>query len=129
MVVDDLVRAKLLDEIKVSRTRGGDDLEPGELGKLERKQSDGSGTTVNEDPFGAVGLGGRVGQAETGVQDLCGCGETYAVRRRFPQTDGSGRGYFPEQVALYSGVLWAKPSAIVSSPSPARTYQQTTPCP
>lgn len=106
VVVDDFVGAVLLNEIKVSGTGRGNDLESREFSQLNGEESDRGGSAVDEDPLGAIGLLRRVGQAETGVEDLGGGGEAYAVCWGFSKTDGAGGRDSPQEVALYSGVFW-----------------------
>lgn len=107
MVIHHIIRSKLLDELVVFRTRRRDNLVPGALGHLQRKQPDTGRSAVDQDPVLSVCLLRRVRQAETRVEDLSGRRESDTVDWSLVQRDLTLGGDLPCKIALHPQVLYS----------------------
>ena len=86
MIVDANVRSILLDKIEIPGATRRNDLVTGKLGKLNGKEPDTCGSTVDEEPFLLPGdFGGRVGDVEALIKGLTGRAEADAVDGSFAQ--------------------------------------------
>lgn len=125
MVIHNLIRAEFLGEVKVPRTGRRHDLVPGLLGDLECKQADAGRSSVNQDPVLAIGLCGRVRQAETRVEHLGGRDESDAVRGCFVQRHGSLGRDLPREVTLDPQVFYSDPVSLSNVTSNRNERERT----